>query len=145
MCVGGCGLYTGAVIDSYFQAVGSGVLPFPRAHAPWADDMLHGRLRADARQQHHRRGRSHRRRLALGDLPWTCRTRAQSLISMVRWSASSELRSVVFQSMWAGPLRQHARVVRRPKATAGPAASGMRVCTSAPQITRWIHWSDAFS
>jgi hypothetical protein len=44
VCVGGCGLYTGAVIDSYFQSVGSGVLPFPRAHAPWGDDMLHGRL-----------------------------------------------------------------------------------------------------
>ncbi|MET0143659.1 MAG: acyl-CoA thioesterase domain-containing protein [Ilumatobacteraceae bacterium] len=30
--------------DSYFQSVGSGVLPFPGAHAPWGDDMLHGRL-----------------------------------------------------------------------------------------------------
>ena len=30
--------------DSYFQSVGSGVLPFPHAHAPWGDDMLHGRL-----------------------------------------------------------------------------------------------------
>ena len=30
--------------DSYFQSVGSGVLPLPHAHAPWGDDMLHGRL-----------------------------------------------------------------------------------------------------
>ena len=30
--------------DSYFQSVGSGVLPFSHAHAPWGEDMLHGRL-----------------------------------------------------------------------------------------------------
>lgn len=30
--------------DSYFQSVGAGVSPFPHAHAPWGDDMLHGRL-----------------------------------------------------------------------------------------------------
>ena len=36
--------YTGAVTDSYFQSVGSGVVPLPHAHAPWGDDMLHGRL-----------------------------------------------------------------------------------------------------
>ncbi len=30
--------------DSYFQSVGSGVLPFPHAHAPWGEEMLHGRL-----------------------------------------------------------------------------------------------------
>jgi len=40
----GSGCYTGAVTDSYFQSVGSGVLPLPHAHAPWAADMLHGRL-----------------------------------------------------------------------------------------------------
>jgi hypothetical protein len=38
------GCYTSAVTDSYFQSVGSGLLPFPHAHAPWGDDMLHGRL-----------------------------------------------------------------------------------------------------
>jgi hypothetical protein len=37
-------LYTVAVTDSYFRSVGSGLLPFPHAHAPWGDDMLHGRL-----------------------------------------------------------------------------------------------------
>ncbi len=30
--------------DPYFQSVGAGALPFPHAHAPWGDDMLHGRL-----------------------------------------------------------------------------------------------------
>ena len=38
------GCYTGAVTDSYFQSVGSGLSPFPHAHAPWGEDMLHGRL-----------------------------------------------------------------------------------------------------
>jgi hypothetical protein len=32
------------VTDSYFHSVGSGVMPRPHAHAPWGDDMLHGRL-----------------------------------------------------------------------------------------------------
>lgn len=40
----GPGCYTGAVSDSYFRSVGSGMLPFPQAHAPWGADMLHGRL-----------------------------------------------------------------------------------------------------
>jgi hypothetical protein len=39
---GGC--YTGAMTDSYFQSVASGVVPFPHAHAPWGEEMLHGRL-----------------------------------------------------------------------------------------------------
>ena len=30
--------------DPYFQSVGPGVMPLPHAHAPWGDDMLHGRL-----------------------------------------------------------------------------------------------------
>jgi hypothetical protein len=30
--------------DSYFQSAGAGVLPAPHAHAPWGEDMLHGRL-----------------------------------------------------------------------------------------------------
>jgi hypothetical protein len=38
------GCYTGAVTDPYFQSDGPGVVPFPHAHAPWGDDMLHGRL-----------------------------------------------------------------------------------------------------
>jgi hypothetical protein len=32
------------VTDSYFQSAAAGLLPFPHAHAPWGDDMLHGRL-----------------------------------------------------------------------------------------------------
>lgn len=40
----GPGCYTGAVADPYFQTVGSGVAPLPHAHAPWGEDMLHGRL-----------------------------------------------------------------------------------------------------
>jgi hypothetical protein len=32
------------VSDPYFKSVGSGVEPSPHAHAPWGDDMLHGRL-----------------------------------------------------------------------------------------------------
>jgi hypothetical protein len=32
------------VIDAYFQSAGSGVVPLPHAHAPWGEDMLHGRL-----------------------------------------------------------------------------------------------------
>ncbi|MET0325982.1 MAG: acyl-CoA thioesterase domain-containing protein [Ilumatobacteraceae bacterium] len=44
MTAGGEGLYTSVVTDSYFHSDGSGVMPFPRAHAPWGDDMLHGRL-----------------------------------------------------------------------------------------------------
>jgi len=32
------------VTGSYFQSVGAGVLPLPHAHAPWGEDMLHGRL-----------------------------------------------------------------------------------------------------
>jgi hypothetical protein len=32
------------VTDPYFQSVGGGVSPFPHAHAPWGEDMLHGRL-----------------------------------------------------------------------------------------------------
>ena len=39
-----CPDYTGAVTDSYFQSAGSGVMPLPHAHAPWGEDMLHGRL-----------------------------------------------------------------------------------------------------
>ena len=38
------GCYTGGVTNSYFQSVGSGVLPCAHAHAPWGDEMLHGRL-----------------------------------------------------------------------------------------------------
>jgi hypothetical protein len=38
------GCYTGAVTESYFRSAGRGVVPFPVAHAPWGDDMLHGRL-----------------------------------------------------------------------------------------------------
>jgi hypothetical protein len=38
------GCYTGSVTDSYFHSAGSGVVPRPHAHAPWGDDMLHGRL-----------------------------------------------------------------------------------------------------
>ena len=30
--------------DPYFQSAGSGVAPLPHAHAPWGEDMLHGRL-----------------------------------------------------------------------------------------------------
>lgn len=40
----GSGCYTGAVTDSYFQSARSGVVPLPQAHAPWGEDMLHGRL-----------------------------------------------------------------------------------------------------
>jgi hypothetical protein len=36
--------YTGAVADPYFRSVGTGVFPFAHAHAPWGEDMLHGRL-----------------------------------------------------------------------------------------------------
>lgn len=36
--------YTGAVTDPYFRSAGAGVSPLPHAHAPWGDDMLHGRL-----------------------------------------------------------------------------------------------------
>jgi hypothetical protein len=32
------------VVDAYFESAGSGVLPRPHAHAPWGQDMLHGRL-----------------------------------------------------------------------------------------------------
>jgi len=32
------------VIESYFHSVGEGVMPRPHAHAPWGEDMLHGRL-----------------------------------------------------------------------------------------------------
>jgi hypothetical protein len=32
------------VTGSYFQSVGAGVLPMSHAHAPWGEDMLHGRL-----------------------------------------------------------------------------------------------------
>jgi hypothetical protein len=32
------------VDGSYFRSVGSGVLPHAHAHAPWGEDMLHGRL-----------------------------------------------------------------------------------------------------
>jgi hypothetical protein len=32
------------VTDSYFRSAGSGLLPSPHAHAPWGEDMLHGRL-----------------------------------------------------------------------------------------------------
>lgn len=30
--------------EPYFRSAGSGVMPLPHAHAPWGDDMLHGRL-----------------------------------------------------------------------------------------------------
>jgi len=40
----GPGCYKGAVADSYFQSAASGVVPAPHAHAPWGEDMLHGRL-----------------------------------------------------------------------------------------------------
>jgi hypothetical protein len=37
-------LQHGAVADPYFQSVDGGVAPAPHAHAPWGEDMLHGRL-----------------------------------------------------------------------------------------------------
>jgi hypothetical protein len=38
------GCYTGAVADPYFQTAGAGLAPAAHAHAPWGEDMLHGRL-----------------------------------------------------------------------------------------------------
>jgi hypothetical protein len=38
------GCYTGAVTDPYFRSVDTGLVPSPHAHAPWGEDMLHGRL-----------------------------------------------------------------------------------------------------
>jgi len=32
------------VTESYFHSAATGVVPLPHAHAPWANDMLHGRL-----------------------------------------------------------------------------------------------------
>jgi hypothetical protein len=32
------------VTDPYFQSAGTGVVPLAHAHAPWGEDMLHGRL-----------------------------------------------------------------------------------------------------
>jgi hypothetical protein len=32
--------------DSYFRATADGLAPLPHAHAPWGEDMLHGRLLA---------------------------------------------------------------------------------------------------